>query len=142
MEEFLIREFSTEDYAKVYDVWAASGLAMRVSDSLPELKKVLDRDPELFLVAECAGVIAGAVLGAYDGRRGWIYHLGVHPTYQRRGVGKALMTELLARYTTIGVNKVNLMITAENLKVCEFYKSLGFILHDYVVMGIPLRGEY
>lgn len=142
MAEILIREFARVDYQQVYRVWEASGLAMRTSDTLPELEKVLERDPELFLVAECDGTIVGAVLGAFDGRRGWVYHLGVDPAYQKRGIGRKLMDEVLERFKAKGVNKVNLMVTAENLAVCEFYKNMGFILHDYVVMGIPLQGKY
>lgn len=142
MTEILIREFVRSDYQQVYNVWEASGLQMRTSDSLPELEKVLERDPDLFLVAEGNGTIVGAVLGAFDGRRGWVYHLGVDPAFQNRGIGTNLMIELLERYRAKGVNKVNLMVTAENLAVCEYYKKMGFILHDHVVMGIPLQGKY
>lgn len=71
MTEILIRGFARTDYQQVYNVWEASGLKMRTSDSLPELEKVLERDPELFLVAECDAIIVGAVLGSFDGRRGW-----------------------------------------------------------------------
>ena len=142
MTEILIRGFARVDYKQVYNVWEASGLGMRTSDTLPELEKVLERDPDLFLVAEGDGIIVGAVLGAFDGRRGWVYHLGVEPAYQNRGIGTKLMVELLERYRAKGVNKVNLMVTAENLAVCEYYKKMGFILHDYVVMGIPLQGKY
>lgn len=142
MTEILIREFTRVDYQQVFRVWEASGLEMRTSDSMPELEKVLDRDLDLFLVAECDGTIVGAVLGAFDGRRGWVYHLGVEPAYQNSGIGTKLMVELLERYRAKGVNKVNLMVTADNLAVCEYYKRMGFILHDYVVMGIPLQGKY
>ncbi|KAF0193994.1 MAG: hypothetical protein FD169_2094 [Bacillota bacterium] len=140
--EIIVREFLGMDYPQVYRVWERSGLEMRTSDTLPELQKVLDRNPDLFLVAESEGIIVGAVLGAFDGRRGWVYHLGVDPSYQNRGIGTKLMADLLERYRANGVNKVNLMVTADNLAVCEYYKKMGFILHDYVVMGIPLQGKY
>jgi len=142
MTEPLIRGFARTDYSQVYNVWEASGLELRTSDSLPELEKVLERAPELFLVAEWNEIIVGAVLGAFDGRRGWIYHLGVDPAYQNRGIGRKLMDEVLERYRAKGVNKVNLMVTADNLAVCDYYTKMGFILHDYVVMGIPLQGKY
>jgi len=140
--DILIRTFAPQDYAMVYQVWEDSGLKMRTSDTLPELQRVLERDPDLFLVAEYKGSVIGAVLGTFDGRRGWVYHLGVEPQYQSKGVGTKLMAVLLQRYRAKGVNKVNLMVTAENLAVCEYYKKMGFILHDYVVMGIPLEGKY
>jgi predicted N-acetyltransferase YhbS len=39
--------------------------------------KSLQRDPDLFLVAEMDGEIIGSVMGEYDGRRGLVYHLAV-----------------------------------------------------------------
>ena len=47
------------------------------SDTLDEISKKIIRDPNLFLVAEQKGVIIGAVIGGFDGRRGLVYHLAV-----------------------------------------------------------------
>lgn len=140
--EVHISEFRPEDYQQVYQVWEKSGLEMRTSDTLEELQKVRDRDPDLFLVARAGEKIVGAVLGTYDGRRGWVYHLGVDPAFQGMGIGTKLMEKLIERYRDKQVCKVNLMVTADNMEVCEFYKKLGFIKHDYIVMGLPLQGKY
>ena len=84
------------------------------------------RDRSLFIVATLRGAIVGSVMGAYDGRRGWVYHLAVAPERQRRGVGKALMDALEARMARIGVIKVNLQVRTDNAAVQAFYVGLGY----------------
>jgi hypothetical protein len=67
-----------DDFAAVYELWANAGPGLHLgrSDSQDEIAKKLERDPDLFLVAEMDGRIVGAVVGGFDGRRGLVYHLG------------------------------------------------------------------
>lgn len=59
-----IREFREADYDAVVGVWRQAGLTVKPSDSLPELRKVVERNPGLLLVAEEDGSVVGAVIGA------------------------------------------------------------------------------
>ncbi len=86
--EFKIREFRyPQDYPPVIELWntAGPGIHVRRSDQPDEILKKLQRDPDLFLVAESEGEIIGSVLGGFDGRRGMMYHLAVKAEYRRRG---------------------------------------------------------
>jgi ribosomal protein S18 acetylase RimI-like enzyme len=65
-------------------------------------------------------------MGAYDGRRGWVYHLAVEPDHQGRGIGRALMAELETRMVAQGVRKLNLQVRADNVEVAAFYEKLGY----------------
>jgi len=51
-------------------------------------------NPELFLVGVTDGKIVAAVMGGYEGHRGWINYLAVDPAYQRKGYGRQLMAEI------------------------------------------------
>src|SRR2546428_7286554 len=88
------------------------------------------RDPELFLVAEGRGRILAAVMGAWDGRRGWIYRLAVTPKAQRRGVGTILVRELERRMSRKGVVKGNAVVYRDNRKSRWFFKNLGYQLDE------------
>jgi predicted N-acetyltransferase YhbS len=57
-----IREFREDDYDAVLRVWREAGLTIKPTDTLPELRKVIDRNPGTFLVAEEEGMVAGAVM--------------------------------------------------------------------------------
>jgi len=130
----LIREFREEDYDAVVHVWRQAGLTLKSSDTLPELRKVIERNPGTFLVAEEEGRVAGAVIGAWDGRRAWIYHLAVLPSAQRQGMGRMLMDELERRLRDLGATKLNLLVERENAGVADFYRTLGYAPHDLLFM--------
>ena len=76
----IVREFRfPEDHSAALKLWDAMEIGVQVgrSDTLEEIQKKLQRDPDLFLVAEINENIVGTILGGYDGRRGMIYHLAV-----------------------------------------------------------------
>jgi ribosomal protein S18 acetylase RimI-like enzyme len=89
------------------------------------------QDPQrwLFLIAEDA---KGRVLGfARAMRQGleqdwWIAGLGVRPLFRRRGIGEALVKEVLARLREGGAGKVCLEVNRASLPAIELYRKLGF----------------
>jgi ribosomal protein S18 acetylase RimI-like enzyme len=129
-----LREFRESDYDAAVGIWRACGLTIKPSDTLPELRKLVERNPGLFLVAEEAGDVMGTVMGAWDGRRAWIYHLAVRPAAQRQGTARLLMQEVERRLRAVGATKLNLMIEPGNAHVAEFYDKLGYAPADLMFM--------
>lgn len=136
-----IREFNIElDYDVIRALWreAGSGIQLSPSDEQGEIRKKLDRDPDLFLVAEEGKQVVGAVLGGFDGRRGMVYHLAVLPEYRERGIGRALMEELEHRLRAKGCLKYYLLVTKDNQEAQAFYRGMGCDEMDLLVMGKKL----
>ncbi len=130
-DQIRIRPFSSGDYESIIDVWRSAGLTIKASDSLSELEKLCAFNPNRFLVAESNGEekskrILGAVIGAFDGRRAWIYHLAVQPGARRQGVATLLMREIESRLRADGAIKVNLLVEPENVNAAHFYNALGY----------------
>lgn len=124
-----IREFNFEkDYDSVLKFWQEieTGMNVGISDSPDEIKKKIERDPELFLVAENKNQIIGTVIGAYDGRRGFIYHLAVHKKFRRQKVASQLLSEVEKRLQAKGCVKCLLMVFADNNDAIRFYKNHGW----------------
>jgi ribosomal protein S18 acetylase RimI-like enzyme len=117
-----------DDYPAVYVLWskAGPGIHVRRSDEAGEIAKKLQRDPDLFLLAELAGRLVGTVLGGFDGRRGMVYHLAVAELYRQRGIGSALMEELERRLRQKGCLRYYLLVTNENLDAMHFYEARGW----------------
>ncbi|HVP23376.1 MAG TPA: GNAT family N-acetyltransferase [Conexivisphaerales archaeon] len=126
MVHLKIREFRVADYEDVARLWLDSGLGFRLGDDLDSVKVKVTRDPELFLVAEEGGRLVGTVMGAWDGRRGWIYHLGVLPGSRRKGVGRALVEEIESRMREKGVLKVNGLVYGWNRISLSFFREQGY----------------
>jgi ribosomal protein S18 acetylase RimI-like enzyme len=129
------------DYTAVYALWqgAGGGVTLRPSDQPAEIEKKLARDPDLFLVAECAGKVVGVIMGAWDGRRGWLHDLAVHPDHRRRGVANALLDEVERRLSARGCLKVNLLVHRDNEAARSLYEGRGYqTMTEFVAMGKEL----
>lgn len=129
-----IRTFILDDYRDVIRLWKKAGITISRSDSLEAIKHKCERDPELFIVAEQKGQLISAVMGSYDGRRGWVHHLAVDPDWRGKEIGTKMMQELERRLRDIGCEKVNLLIKMDNLRVQAFYEKLGFERDELVFM--------
>jgi ribosomal protein S18 acetylase RimI-like enzyme len=135
-----IREFNIDDYPIVRDLWQAAGLILRPGDELADVKLKLQRDSDLFLVAEHDDEIVGSVIGGWDGRRGWIYHLAVEPEHQRQGIGAGLVREVEKRLVAKGAKKVNAQVYKWNERSSQFFKAIGYETQpDLIMIGKQLR---
>jgi ribosomal protein S18 acetylase RimI-like enzyme len=70
--------------------------------------------------------IAGYVITGRAGGHGFLQRLAVHPTYQRHGVGRALVLDGLSWLQRRGVERVAVNTQLENRKALALYESLGF----------------
>ncbi|RNB83102.1 GNAT family acetyltransferase [Brevibacillus nitrificans] len=130
-----IRSFSLEQWEEVVTLWRRAGIQLSRSDTPAGIQKKLERDPQLFLIAETEeGRIIGAVMGSYDGRRGWINHLAVDPDCQGQDLGTRLLQELEQRLAGLGCDKINLLIEPENGVVQAFYEKQGFNRDELIFM--------
>jgi ribosomal protein S18 acetylase RimI-like enzyme len=93
------------------------------SDAPEEIQKKLQRDPDLFLVAEENHEIIGTIIGGFDGRRGMIYHLAVQANLRGQGIGTALLKEVEQRLQARGCKKCYLLVTVENTDAVQFYEQ-------------------
>jgi ribosomal protein S18 acetylase RimI-like enzyme len=141
-KNLILREFHfPADYAQVIQLWenVGPGIHLNRSDAEGEIVKKIQRDPDLFLVAEENGQIIGTVMGGFDGRRGMVYHLAVSIPYHNKGIGKILMAELEQRMQARGCLRSYLLVTRDNEDAIHFYESHGWERMDLLVYGKDLE---
>ena len=135
MSKIHLREFQyPEDYPSACQLWkdAGPGIQLRRSDEPEQIRKKLERDPDLFLVAEADGRLIGTVIGGFDGRRGMVYHLAVEGAFRQQGIGGLLMDELERRLRLKGCIRCYLLVTTDNNSAMAFYEKRGWKRMDYV----------
>src|SRR5438046_9568279 len=134
------REFSISDYDAVVELWRrVEGLEIAEGDDREGVSQFLARNPGLSKVATDGTSIVGIALCGHDGRRGYIYHLAVDPTYQTRGVGKRLMDECLDGLRRAGLKRALILVANDNLRGRKFWSRYGWEeVPGPVVMGIDL----
>jgi N-acetylglutamate synthase len=125
--EIQTREFRIEDYDAAIELWnRVEGLDVAEGDDRETIRRFLGQNPGLSRIAMDGAVIVGAVLCGHDGRRGYVYHLAVDPTYRERGVGRRLIDECLAGLKRVGLERANILVANDNPRGREFWKSCGW----------------
>ena len=97
-------------------------------------KKLSVADGLLFVAAQGSDVIGTAMAG-YDGHRGWLYSIAVHPAARRRGLGAALVRHAEQALAERGCMKVNLQLLSANEATAAFYQTLGYKVEPRISMG-------
>jgi ribosomal-protein-alanine N-acetyltransferase len=111
-----------------------------IAYSRSELKQILRLSSGQAVIAESQGQIEGFAAG-YVSERGFghIVTLDVSPDRRRKGIGRALLQELLERLTGAGAVEARLEVEAVNAGAIAFYEGLGFLrrrrLLDYYGPG-------
>src|SRR5262249_32138386 len=97
MSAFVLREGRSEDVGAVVELGRQADATPGVTDNADDLRRAVIENKAHVLVAEAEGRVIGSIIGTFDGWRGNIYRLAVHPEYRRRGVARALLAEVEKR---------------------------------------------
>ena len=136
-----IRSYRAADEAALIELWIACELTRPWNDPGKDIDRKLADSPELLLVGEEDGLVIGSVMAGYDGHRGWINYLAVHPSRRGRGLGRTLMAAAEERLRALGCAKINLQVRAGNQDARAFYEAIGYECQDLVDFGKRLVSD-
>ncbi|MCG2087800.1 GNAT family N-acetyltransferase [Staphylococcus epidermidis] len=90
-----------------------------------EVYFVMSEDENKDIISMGIGIIdtRAPIVGALNGKSGWISSLIVHPKYRGQGLGKETLNHLINWFTSNNISKVVLHSTPEGETL---YKSSGF----------------
>ncbi|XUW99990.1 MAG: GNAT family N-acetyltransferase [Dehalogenimonas sp.] len=133
-----LHPLTTAHYDQAIALWqACEGIGLSDADSHCGITKYLERNPGCSFGAWDGERLVGTILGGHDGRRGYVYHLAVHPEYRGRGIGKQLAESCLEALKAEGINKVHLFVFNTNTSAIKFWEHLGWTLRkDISVMSL------
>jgi ribosomal protein S18 acetylase RimI-like enzyme len=141
MNKLHIRPFQSADEDAVIALWHACGLVLPQNNPKRDIARKLRVNAEWFLVGELDGAVIGTCLAGYEGHRGWINYLAVHPDQQRRGLARELMQHAETLLRVAGCPKINLQVRRTNAAVIAFYEAIGFAVDDVVSLGKRLEHD-
>ncbi len=122
-------------------LWSICGLTRPWNNPHRDIDRKLARDGENLLVLEEGEKLIGSVMVGYEGHRGWVNYLAVHPDRRREGLGRLLMDEAERRLRDLGCPKVNLQVRTSNESAREFYRQIGYRLDEAVSFGKRLEHD-
>jgi N-acetylglutamate synthase len=121
-----IRVFEPEDHPQAVGLWnSTEGVGLSDADSFENVRRFLERNPNLSFVAVDNEVVVATILCGHDGRRGLIHHLAVAPTHRRRGLGRALVRLALTALRQVGIQKCHLLVFDQNIAGRAFWHRVG-----------------
>lgn len=133
----IIRDFKASDYEGLIELWALTNLGSpQRGDNLAIIEQSVAMGGKLLVVETEKQVIIGTAWMTFDGRRIHLHHFGIHPDYQRKGLGLRLAKECLKHVKEKGY-QVKLEVHRSNTAAIGLYKKVGFTyLGDYDVFII------
>ena len=134
----LIRPFKVYDEESLVSLWNLCKLTVPLNNPYKDIARKIKIQSDLLLVGCLEENLIASVMAGYDGHRGWINYLAVHPDFQARGYGKKLMEYTENKLRELGCPKINLQIRKGNEDVLSFYQKLGFVEENRVSMGKKL----
>ena len=135
MNNIKIRHYNDSDQEKVIKLWELCELTRQWNNPIKDIQRKLTVQSELFLVLEKDGEILGSIMGGFDGHRGNVNYLGIHPDHKNKGLGKLLMNRIEVELIKMGCPKINLMVRDANIDIQQFYKVIGYKEQKVVVFG-------
>ncbi len=111
-----------------------------------KLKEVMgETGIRVSLVAEVDGLPVGYIMARVDygefGRAepaAVIDTIGVHPGYGRRGIGSALISQLMVNLDALHVETVRTTVTWNNFPLLGFLSRSGFTPAQQLVLSLPV----
>lgn len=132
-----VRQIKSSDFTEVLSLWEEAGLEIpNPEQELEDMKIVTNLNPDSCLILVKNKKVIGSVLGAFNGRRVWIYHLAIHPDFQQEGYGSLLLEKVEKGLKKKGAHRVHLGVAYTNLKALPFYLKHGYsVVNDALWLG-------
>src|SRR5947209_5544263 len=89
-----IQDCRLEDVEADLELWRLAEATPGVTDTADDLRRAVTASAACVLVAEVEGRLVGSIIGTFDGWRGNLYRLAVHPGCRRRGLARTLVADV------------------------------------------------
>jgi ribosomal protein S18 acetylase RimI-like enzyme len=120
-----IRKMTQADLPAVQSVDAASFDPLW-QNSLETLQRAFSQSL-LATVAETEAGLVGYQISTGSGQRAHLARLAVHPNWQGRGMGRALLRDLFSKLVNNGIYKLSVNTQNDNVISLGLYQRMGFL---------------
>jgi ribosomal protein S18 acetylase RimI-like enzyme len=110
----------------VLGLWREAEVVPGRTDDPQALRTRVEHDPGALLVAESEGRLVGSLIAAWDGWRGDMYRLAVHPSHRRRGLGLRLVEAGEARLRAKGARRITALVLAGDEPAVAVWLEAGY----------------
>ena len=129
------------DSRGIVGLWERCELTRPWNDPHADLVRARTGPNSAVLVGRDGSAIVATVMVGHDGHRGWVYYVAVDPDQHKKGYGRAIMTAAEDWLRARGIEKLQLLVRADNIRVQAFYETLGYDQQERVIYAKWLDGR-
>lgn len=139
--ELAVTAIADADIPAVIALWERCELTRPWNEPQADIARARAKPNSDILVGRGGNAIVATVMVGHDGHRGWVYYVAVDPDHHKRGYGRAIMTAAENWLRQRGVEKLQLLVRADNTRVQAFYETLDYEEQERVVFAKWLDGR-
>jgi ribosomal protein S18 acetylase RimI-like enzyme len=132
---FSIRDCRPEEVEAVLELWRQA-TTPSVTDTEDDLRRAVAESCTNILIAEAGGRFVGSIIGTFDGWRGNIYRLAVHPHHRRQGIARALVAEVEKWLSKRGAKRITALVEKDHPWATGFWQAAGYDLDSRIVRHV------
>lgn len=136
-----VKAIEDGDVTELVALWQRCGLTRPWNNPAADIALARKENNAAVLLGRDDGALVASVLVGHDGHRGWVYYVAVDPGHRHNGYGRAIMGAAEQWLRARGIEKLQLMVRADNTEVHAFYQSLGYFEQERVVFAKWLDGR-
>jgi ribosomal protein S18 acetylase RimI-like enzyme len=136
-----IAAIEDDDINEVIALWQRCGSTRAWNDPAGDIALARREANATVLLGRNDSALVASVLVGHDGHRGWVYYVTVDPDHRFKGYGRVIMTAAEDWLRARGIEKLQLMVRGDNVKVRAFYESLGYYDQERVTFAKWLDGR-
>jgi ribosomal protein S18 acetylase RimI-like enzyme len=136
VDSLSIRACRLEDIEVVLDLWRQAEATPSVTDTADDLRRAVAETSARVLLAEVGGRVVGSIIGTFDGWRGNIYRLAVHPDYRRQGIARALVGEVEKELARQGAKRITALVEKDHPRGMSFWEAVGYRVDERIVRRV------
>jgi len=121
-----LRAATADDAERVVQFWHNAGASMGPLDSVAHVRGAITHPAARLLVAEAGDMLVGTLLGTFDGWRGNMYRLVVHPDSRRQGIARQLVKRMEQFFGEVGARRITVLIEVDRPWAVEFWTAVGY----------------
>ena len=124
----MVRTGQVGDAPAVLKLWSlARSEHATTADCAADIERLICDSPSALFVAEVeGGGIVGVLLAGWDGWRGNMYRLAVHPAHRRRGIARQLLDAGEEHLRGLGARRVTALVAYDDDVAGAFWDSAGY----------------
>jgi ribosomal protein S18 acetylase RimI-like enzyme len=124
-----IRAASGADVCAVLELWSfARSRHATTTDHPGDVQRLVTERPGSLLVADVGGVVVGVLIAVWDGWRGNVYRLAVHPDHRRCGIATRLVKAGEDHLRELGARRVTALVAHDDPTAAAFWAAACYPL--------------